>query len=118
MTILCFKPEVLFNALEENQKGDSYHFGKDIIPMLLKQNYRIYGYKFSGYWGYTRTIDEYWQSNMDLLGPEPRIDLEKWVFRTNLDHRNIRDYEPACHGATMPSFTTAWSIMAARSTER
>lgn len=98
MTILCFKPEILYRALEENQKGDSYHFGKDIIPMLLKQNRRVYGYKFSGYWGYTRTINEYWQSNMDLLGPDPKIDLEKWVFRTNLDHRNIRDNEPVLMG--------------------
>lgn len=98
MTILCFKPEVLYQALENNQKGDSYHFGKDIIPMMLKQKCRVYGYKFCGYWGYTRTINEYWQSNMDLLGPEPKIDLEKWVFRTNLDHRNIRDNEPALMG--------------------
>lgn len=98
MTILCFKPEVLYQALENNQKSDSYHFGKDIIPMMLKQNCRVYGYKFCGYWGYTRTINEYWQSNMDLLGPEPKIDLEKWVFRTNLDHRNIRDNEPALMG--------------------
>ena len=98
MTILCFKPEVLYHALAKNQVGDSYHFGKDIIPMLLKQNYRVYGYKFSGYWGYTRTINEYWQSNMDLLGSEPKIDLEKWVFRTNLDHRSIRDNEPVLMG--------------------
>ena len=98
MTILCFKPEVLYRALAENQKGDSYHFGKDIIPRLLRQNCRVYGYKFSGYWGYTRTINEYWQSNMDLLGLEPKIDLEKWVFRTNLDHRNIRDNEPVLMG--------------------
>lgn len=95
MTVLCFKPEVLYQALEKNQEEDSYHFGRDIIPVLLKQNCRVYGYKFCGYWGYTRTINEYWQSNMDLLGPAPRIDLEKWVFRTNLDHRSIRDYEPA-----------------------
>ena len=95
MTVLCFKPEVLYEALKKNQEGDSYHFGKDIIPMLLKQNLKVYGYKFCGYWGYTRTINEYWQSNMDLLGPKPLIDLEKWVFRTNLDHRKIRDQEPA-----------------------
>lgn len=100
MTVLCFKPEVLYRALEANQKGDSYHFGKDIIPVLLQQNCRVYGYKFCGYWGYTRTINEYWQSNMDLLGPEPRIDMEKWVFRTNLDHRSIRDFEPAYLGDT------------------
>lgn len=98
MTILCFKPEVLYRALERNQKGESYHFGKDIIPALLADNAKVYGYKFDGYWGYTRTIKEYWQSNMDLLGPEPRIDLESWSFRTNLEHRNIRDNEPALMG--------------------
>jgi glucose-1-phosphate adenylyltransferase len=95
MTILCFKTEILCRALEENQTGDSFHFGRDIIPMLLAENYKVYGYKFCGYWGYTRTIDEFWQSNMDLLGSRPRIDLEKWVFRTNMDHRGIRDQEPA-----------------------
>lgn len=98
MTILCFKPEVLYRALEENQKSDSYHFGKDIIPPLLQQGAKVYGYKFDGYWGYTRTIDEFWQANMDLLGPTPLIDLEKWVFRTNLEHRRIRDNEPALMG--------------------
>jgi glucose-1-phosphate adenylyltransferase len=98
MTILCFKPEVLYRALEKNQEGDSYHFGKDIIPMLIEQNFKVYGYKFNGYWGYTRTINEYWQSNMDMLGPDPAIDLEKWVFRTNLEHRHIRDNEPALMG--------------------
>lgn len=99
MTILCFKPEVLYKALEENQQAESYHFGKDIIPSLLAQQCKVYGYKFCGYWGYTRTIDEYWQSSMDLLGPDPLIDLEKWVFRTNLEHRRIRDNEPALMGS-------------------
>lgn len=98
MTILCFKPEVLYEALKKNQEGDSYHFGRDIIPSMVEQGYRVYGYKFCGYWGYTRTINEYWQSNMDLLGADPLIDLEKWVFRTNLEHRNIRDNEPALIG--------------------
>jgi len=98
MTVMCFKPEVLYRALEENQVGDSFHFGQDIIPMLLASQSRVYGYKFCGYWGYTRTIDEYWQSNMDLLGSEPVIDLEKWVFRTNMENRRICDNEPVLFG--------------------
>ena len=98
LTVLCFKPEVLYTILKENQQGDSYEFGHDIIPLLMQQDYRVYGYKFSGYWGYTRTIEEYWQSNMDLLGENPQIDLEKWGFRTNLDHRNIRDFQPLLVG--------------------
>lgn len=94
LTVLCFKPKVLYKALEENQKSNSFQFGRDIIPMLIRNDYRVYGYKFCGYWGYTRTIEEFWQSNMDLLGDNPQIDLEEWGFRTNLDHRGIRDFQP------------------------
>ena len=98
LTVFCFKPEVLYSALRENQKESSYEFGRDIIPMLIREDYKVYGYKFSGYWGYTRTVEEYWQSNMDLLGENPLIDLEKWGFRTNLDHRGIRDFQPLLTG--------------------
>ncbi len=98
LTVLCFKPEVLYRALEENQAGESFEFGRDIIPLLLGQNCRVYGYKFCGYWGYTRTAEEYWQSNMDLLGDNPLIDMEKWGIRTNLEHRGIRDFQPALMG--------------------
>jgi glucose-1-phosphate adenylyltransferase len=31
---------------------------------------------------------------MDLLGPNPRINLEEWEIRTNLEHRNIRGCQP------------------------
>jgi len=98
LTVFCFKPDVLYRALEENQSSQSFEFGRDIIPLLLRQNCRIYGYKFCGYWGYTRTVEEYWQSNMDLLGEKPRIDLEQWGIRTNLEHRGIRDFQPALVG--------------------
>ncbi len=99
LTVLCFKPEVLYQALEENQLSQSFEFGRDIIPLLLKKKSKVYGYKFRGYWGYTRTVEEYWQSNMDLLGPKPLIDMEQWGFRTNLEHRGIRDFEPTLIGS-------------------
>jgi len=98
LTVLCFKPDVLIKILEENQQGGSFEFGHDILPMLMRQKYRLYGFKFNGYWGYTRTVDEYWQSNMDLLGDEPLIDMEQWGLRSNLDHRGIRDFQPLLVG--------------------
>lgn len=98
LTVLCFKPEILYKALEENQSDDSFEFGRDIIPKLMAQGHKIYGYKFNGYWGYTRTVQEYWNANMDLLGDEPLVDLEKWGIRTNLDHRGLRDHQPAIIG--------------------
>ncbi|MBU1139327.1 MAG: glucose-1-phosphate adenylyltransferase [Proteobacteria bacterium] len=95
LTVLVFRPEVLYRALEENQKSTSFEFGRDIIPLLMSWDCRVYGYKHKGYWGYTRTVEEYWQSNMDLLGENPLIDMEAWGLRTNLEHRGIRDAQPA-----------------------
>ncbi|OPY66779.1 MAG: Glucose-1-phosphate adenylyltransferase [Syntrophorhabdaceae bacterium PtaU1.Bin034] len=97
LTIYVFNPAVLFEALDENARKESHEFGKDIIPSLLG-NFRIYGYKHQGYWGYTRTLDEYWRTNMDLLGDRARIDLRSWQIRTNLAHREIRDRQPSITG--------------------
>ncbi len=94
LTVFCFRPSVLFEVLKKNQENTSYEFGRDIIPMMMREKYKVHGYKFRGYWGYTKTIDEYWQTSMDLLGPEPKIDLEAWGIRTNLAHRNIADRQP------------------------
>lgn len=94
LTLFCFKPAVLMEVLTKNQDAASYEFGRDIIPMMMQQNYKVYGYTFRGYWGYTKTIDEYWQTSMDLLGPEPKIDMEAWGIRTNLHHRDIANRQP------------------------
>ena len=95
LTVFCFKPKVLYQVLEANIREDaSYEFGRDIIPRMMNENRRVYGYKFKGYWGYTRTIEEYWQTNMDLLGADPRIRFAEWKIRTNMEHRGISDCQP------------------------
>nr|MBF0221814.1 glucose-1-phosphate adenylyltransferase [Desulfobulbaceae bacterium] len=95
MTIFCFKPEVLYRTLESNIREDtSFEFGRDIIPRVMAEQRKVYGFKFYDYWGYTRTIEEFWQTNMDLLGSEPKIDLKRRGIRTNLEHRGIRDFQP------------------------
>ena len=95
LTVYCFKPQTLIEVLKINAAEDSsFEFGRDIIPRLMYEQKRVYGYKFRGYWGYTQTIEEYWQTNMDLLGPEPEIDLEAWGVRTNMEHRGICDCQP------------------------
>ncbi len=97
LTIYLFKPRILYQALEVNATKESHEFGKDIIPVLL-ENYKVLGFKHYGYWGYTRTLDEYWQTNMDLLGKSPRIDLASWQVMTNMADRNIRDCQPTIVG--------------------
>ncbi|HEC99639.1 MAG TPA: glucose-1-phosphate adenylyltransferase [Proteobacteria bacterium] len=99
MTIYLFRPEALREALQENVKSDSHEFGRDIIPAMLGR-YKVYGYKHTGYWGYSRKIEEYWQANMDTLGRRPKIVLREWMLRTNLEHQAICDRQPAVIGKT------------------
>jgi glucose-1-phosphate adenylyltransferase len=97
LTIYVFKTELFISALKENAMHSSHEFGKDIIPMLLKK-YRVYGYKHTGYWGYTRTIDEYYRTSMDILGFKPKVDIRSWELRTNMSNDSIRDRKPALIG--------------------
>ena len=46
LTVLCFRPEVLYEILKENQSASSYEFGRDIIPMMMERNMNVHGYKF------------------------------------------------------------------------
>jgi glucose-1-phosphate adenylyltransferase len=97
LTIYIFKTPGLLEVLNENARKESHEFGKDIIPSLLGR-FRVYGYKHQGYWGYARSLEEYWQTSMDLLGDNPKIDLRSWGVRTNLAHREIRDRQPSITG--------------------
>lgn len=94
MTIYLFNTAVLREVLHLCIDKNMAHFGRDIIPRLIG-NYRVFGYKFKGIWGYTQTLDEYWSANMALLKSEPEIDLKKWQVRTNLANGNIRDRIPS-----------------------
>ncbi len=67
----------------------SHDFGKDVIPKMLQQNYKIYGYPYSGYWVDVGTIDSYWKAHMDLLRIPHSIDLNnrEWVIHTRTEER-------------------------------
>jgi len=104
LTVYCFKPSVLYEVLDTNaREDDSFEFGRDVLPRIMAEQRRVYGFKFRGYWGYTRTIAEYWRTSMDLLGLEPKIPLADWGIRTNLEHRAVRDCQPlkVGHGAEL-----------------
>ncbi len=102
LTIYVFGIDFLLKSLEIVEsflhQQDTVEFGRDLLTGLAKETgnqYRLYGYKYNGYWGYTRTLSEYWQANMNLLSYPKKIDLEQWRLRTNLNHRGIRDRLPA-----------------------
>ncbi len=93
-----FNKDVLLDALnrDEQIKDSSHDFGKNVIPMLLKEGKKIYIYNFNdnsfpgmtdterGYWRDVGSIDAYWQANMDLLAYDPELNLysQDWPLRT------------------------------------
>ncbi|GGA45654.1 glucose-1-phosphate adenylyltransferase [Paenibacillus physcomitrellae] len=83
MGIYLFKWEVLKRFLIEDKKTEtsSYDFGKDIIPLLLANNKKLYAYPFSGYWKDVGTIQSLWSANMDLLCEEPELNLNDPSWR-------------------------------------
>lgn len=72
---------------DEENKGSSNDFGKNIIPMMLEDNQKMYAYEFKGYWKDVGTISSLWEANMDVLNTECDINLNdnKWkIYSRNM----------------------------------
>lgn len=77
MGIYIFNWDVLKKALIEDNADESSEndFGRNVIPALLRQEKRLFAYKYSGYWKDVGTIDSYYSAQMDLLNDEPELDI-------------------------------------------
>jgi glucose-1-phosphate adenylyltransferase len=74
MGIYVFNKDMLSEILEDAHRRDLRDFGSQIIPDAIGK-YRIYGYKYQGYWRDVGTIEAYWQANMDLVVALPELNL-------------------------------------------
>jgi glucose-1-phosphate adenylyltransferase len=77
MGIYIFSWNVLKEYLEmDDRNPDSSHdFGKDVIPLLLEENKKLFAYPFKGYWKDVGTVQSLWEANMDLLNDACDLDL-------------------------------------------
>ncbi len=77
MGVYVFRYDKLREYLiSDNEDPDSSNdFGKNIIPKMLGDDNRLFAYEFDGYWKDVGTIDGLWQSNMDILGPDPVLNM-------------------------------------------
>ncbi len=77
MGVYVFSADKLYKYLEadENNPESENDFGKNIIPSMLNSGERLFAYRFDGYWKDVGTIKSLWESNMDLLGNSPALDL-------------------------------------------
>ena len=101
-----FKSQVLQDSLERDARdpNSSRDFGKDVIPALVAGGARVFIYDFDtnqvpgeptdapAYWRDVGTIDSYYQANMELRSPLPKLNIynRQWRIRTAQ-----RDYPPA-----------------------
>lgn len=82
-----FNREVLIDALDRAQDEGQHDFGRHIIPGLI-DGHGVYAYDFAtnvipgsmvyeeqGYWRDVGTIPAFFESNMDMLGEQPRFEL-------------------------------------------
>ena len=85
MGIYMFKYEVLKDALIRDAKDpESEHdFGKNVIPMLLKEGKKLVAYRYEGYWKDVGTVSSLHEANMDLLPSSKDLSLEK-IFNGNV----------------------------------
>lgn len=70
----------------EEIEGTSYDFGKDIIPMMLKEGKKLFAFPFKGYWKDVGTIESLWQANMDLLHNVDGLNIYDPLWRIYCRH--------------------------------
>ena len=91
MGVYIFRWSVLREYLiaDNDDPSSSNDFGKNIIPKMLGDGHNLVAYEFDGYWKDVGTIDGLWQSNMDILGPDPELNLRddsSYVYARNYAH--------------------------------
>ncbi len=89
MGIYIFNWKTLKQHLQRDSEvaTSSHDFGKDIIPNLLKDGLKLFGYIYDGYWKDVGTITSFWHGNMDLLDND-ELDLydKSWrIYTKNED---------------------------------
>ena len=87
MGIYVFEWNILKKILiEDNDDPNSDNdFGKNIFPKMVKGDKRVFAYPFSGYWRDVGTIQSFWEANLDLIRPNPKLDLRNrnWIIYTH-----------------------------------
>ena len=93
MGIYVFNTRTMFELLcQDAARPDSGHdFGKNVIPGMIAEGYRVFAHRFldknqkdTPYWRDVGTLDAFYQANMDLVAPNPVLNLydEGWPIRT------------------------------------
>ena len=79
MGVYVFNKDVLVEQLQADADlGDAsaHDFGRNIIPRMF-EDHRVFGYQYQSYWRDVGTVESYWEAHMDMLAPNPSLNLEE-----------------------------------------
>ncbi|WP_086933155.1 glucose-1-phosphate adenylyltransferase [Agarilytica rhodophyticola] len=87
-----FNTDFLLDILQKDaQDPESEHdFGKNIIPEIIN-THNVFAYRFrdhdtnqASYWRDVGTLDSFWEANMELVSPDPALNLyqDEWPIWT------------------------------------
>lgn len=112
MGIYVFLSDYLAHQLRQDASDDlsAKDFGKNIIPRLIAQGYRVQAYYFGrpgggepDYWRDVGTVDAYFQANMELVSPRPPLDLHDTAWP-------VLTYQPQLPPASFVSNATSCRV--------
>ena len=76
MGIYLFNLDVLVDILSMKTGGKDFDdFGYDIIPHCVKNQPKVFGYEFSGYWRDIGTIRSFYETNLELTQQDPSFNI-------------------------------------------
>lgn len=131
MGIYIFNADLLEDELVKALEDPNYNhdFGHNIIPGLLGRA-PVFGYVFTeeghpgktAYWRDVGNLDEYFAATMDLLSPDPELDLysHNWPIITNQSQRPGAKFvfnDDGRRGMAVDSVLSAGTIISGASLE-
>ena len=120
MGIYLAKREFLEKILKENSENPKLDFGGDVIPQIIKDKKGVYAFPYKGYWRDVGTLKSYFEANMDLLAPNPDIDLQHatiWTYGGILQPFVKQNFTTALCGGCIVSNATLENVIAGSKTQ-
>ncbi len=113
MGIYIFSYKTFKKILISDDKNpeSSHDFGNDIIPALLAENKKIMAYRFKGYWKDVGTVDSLWESNLDLLKPNNRLDLGDTSWKIYTEDNDSLPHIIGDYGSVNNAYVNQGSII-------
>ena len=88
--VFVYDAQVLLRTLAElEEEGEELSdFGHSLLPRLVERG-KTWAYDLDGYWQDVGTLESYWQAHMELLEPEPPLQLDdpEWPILTRASQR-------------------------------